>query len=114
MCGRAVAPRISISGTWNLPGGKAGFKMEGMKTIKGQPSWRIASDRVEAFVTELGGQIGPIMFDRRGRKIAPYSVAPWAEEKLPPKMPAIFSACPLGGMPRRSAARNIPCMGKPP
>ena len=88
--------------------------MEGMKTIKGQPSWRIASDRVEAFVTELGGQIGPIMFDRRGRKIAPYSVAPWAEEKLPPKMPAIFSACPLGGMPRRSAARNIPCMGKPP
>jgi len=66
--------------------------MRGMKIILGQPSWRIASDRVEAFVTELGGQIAPITFDRRGRKIAPYSVAPWAEEKLNCKMPAILQA----------------------
>ncbi len=78
--------------------------MGGMKSIKGQPSWRIASDRVEAFVTELGGQLGPITFDRQGRKIAPYSVAPWAEEKLPPKTPAIlralrgdFFCLPFGG-----------------
>jgi hypothetical protein len=63
-----------------------------MKRILGQPSWRIASDRVEAFVTELGGQIAPITFDRQGRKIAPYSVAPWAEEKLDPQMPAILKA----------------------
>ncbi len=78
--------------------------MRGMKIILGQPSWRIASDRVEAFVTELGGQIAPITFDRQGRKIAPYSVAPWAEEKLDPKMPAIlralrgdFFCLPFGG-----------------
>jgi hypothetical protein len=64
--------------------------MGGMKIIQGQSSWRIASDRVEAFVTKLGGQIAPITFDRQGRKIAPYSVAPWAEEKL--KMPAILQA----------------------
>jgi len=76
--------------------------MRGMKIILGQPSWRVASDRVEAFVTELGGQIAPITFDRQGRKIAPYSVAPWAEEKL--NMPAIlralrgdFFCLPFGG-----------------
>jgi len=75
-----------------------------MRIIQGQPSWRIASDRVEAFVTELGGQLGPIIFDRKGRRIAPYSVAPWAEEKLPPKTPAIlralrgdFFCLPFGG-----------------
>jgi hypothetical protein len=78
--------------------------MRGMKNILGQPSWRIASDRVEAFVTELGGQIAPITFDRQGRKIAPYSVAPWAEEKLDRNMPAIlralrgdFFCLPFGG-----------------
>jgi len=66
--------------------------MRGMKMILGQPSWRIASDRVEAFVTELGGQLAPVTFDRQGRKIAPYSVAPWAEEKLDRNMPAILQA----------------------
>jgi hypothetical protein len=78
--------------------------MRGMKIILGQPSWRIASDRVEAFVTELGGQIAPVTFDRHGRKIAPYSVAPWAREKLDQKTPAIlralrgdFFCLPFGG-----------------
>ncbi len=76
--------------------------MGGMKTVLGQPSWRIASDRVEAYITKLGGQIGPIVFDRQGRRIAPYSVAPWAEEKQ--KLPAIlrtlrgdFFCLPFGG-----------------
>ena len=79
-------------------------KMGGMKIILGQPSWRLASDRVEAFVTQLGGHLAPVTFDRRGRKIAPYSVAPWAEEKLDRKMPAIlralrgdFFCLPFGG-----------------
>jgi hypothetical protein len=66
--------------------------MRGMKLIKGQPSWRIASNRVEAFVTQLGGQLGPITFDRKQRKIAPYSVAPWAQEKLDPRTPAMLQA----------------------
>jgi hypothetical protein len=75
-----------------------------MKTIHGQPSWRIASNSVEAFVTQLGGHIGPVIFDRKGRKIAPYSISPWAEEKPAPKTPAIikvlrgdFFCLPFGG-----------------
>jgi hypothetical protein len=75
-----------------------------MKTIAGQPSWRIASSDVEAYVTELGGHLAPVIFDRRGRKIAPFSVSPWAEEKLdrsiPPLLQALrgdFFCMPFGG-----------------
>jgi len=56
----------------------------------GQPSWRLASDEVEAFVTQTGGHIGPVTFQIGGRKIQPYSVAPWAEEKLDAKLPSIL------------------------
>src|ERR1700684_2469947 len=72
--------------------------------VCGQPSWRLASSEVEAFVTEKGGQLGPVTFERRGRKIRPYSVTPWAEEKgdttLPPIMQVLrgdFFCLPFGG-----------------
>jgi len=75
-----------------------------MKTIHHQPSWRVASDRVEAFVSQTGGQIAPVTFDRKGRRIAPYSIAPWVDEKVDPKTPAIirvlrgdFFCLPFGG-----------------
>jgi hypothetical protein len=61
-----------------------------MNTILGQRSWRLASDSVEAFVTETGGHVGPVTFDRKKRKIQPYSVAPWALDKISPKEPAII------------------------
>jgi hypothetical protein len=62
------------------------------RMIHGQPSWRLVSSRVEAFVTEMGGQLGPVTFDRKGRKLRPYSVAPWAEERLDPSQPSIIEA----------------------
>ncbi len=72
--------------------------------VFGQPSWRIASDCVEAFVTELGGHLAPVVFDRKQRKIQPYSIAPWAEERLDPSIPPIlrvlrgdFFCMPFGG-----------------
>src|ERR1019366_2064332 len=64
----------------------------GKQIIHGQPSWRLASAQVEAFVTELGGHLGPITFDRKGRKLQPYSVAPWAEEQTDPSLPSILKA----------------------
>ena len=64
----------------------------GKQIIHGQPSWRLASSSVEAFVTELGGHLGPITFDRKGRKLQPYSVAPWAEEETDPSLPSIIKA----------------------
>jgi len=62
------------------------------RIVSGQPSWRLTSTVVEAFVTEMGGHLGPITFDRKGRKLQPYSVAPWAEERSEPSLPLIIKA----------------------
>jgi len=58
--------------------------------VLGQPSWPLRTRDVELYVTELGGHLGPVTFDRTGRKIQPYSVAPWAEEKIDPAAPVIL------------------------
>lgn len=72
--------------------------------VFGQPSWRLASTNVEAFVTVRGGHLGPVTFDRKGKKLQPYSVAPWAEEVVDPSLPPIlrvlrgdFFCLPFGG-----------------
>jgi len=79
-------------------------KQPAKRKIHGQPSWRLASKDVEAFVTEIGGHLGPVTFERRGRKIQPFSVAPWAQERFnPPLKPIIqvlrgdFFCLPFGG-----------------
>ncbi len=75
-----------------------------LRVVRGQPSWRIASDQVEAFVTETGGHIAPVTFDRRDKRIRPYSVAPWVEEPeaaaLGPALRVLrgdFFCMPFGG-----------------
>jgi len=90
-----------------------------LRTIHGQPSWRLASCEVEAFVTQTGGQLGPVTFDRRGQKIQPYSVAPWAEERFqPPLKPIIrvlrgdFFCCPFGGNATPFGRENHPVHGE--
>jgi hypothetical protein len=75
-----------------------------LKTVLGQPSWTITSDDVQLSVTRTGGHVAPVVFDRRGRKIAPYSIAPWHDEKLPAGTPPLikvlrgdFFCMPFGG-----------------
>ena len=51
--------------------------------VLGQPSWCVRSTGVEAFVTELGGHLAPVVFDRQRRRIQPYALPPWWSEKLP-------------------------------
>jgi hypothetical protein len=79
-------------------------KSASLETVRGQPSWRLASRDVEAFVTVRGGHLGPVTFDRRHRKIQPYSMAPWTAEKPDPALPPIlrvlrgdFFCLPFGG-----------------
>jgi hypothetical protein len=91
----------------------------GKQIIYGQPSWRLASSSVEAFVTELGGHLGPITFDRKNRKLQPYSVAPWAEEQTDPSLPAIIKALrgdffclPFGGNASSFGAERHPVHGE--
>ena len=80
------------------------MKKPQLKTVEGQPSYRVATGDVEAYVTEVGGQLGPVTFDRKGTKIKPYSVAPWVKEKGISKLPPIlkvlrgdFFCLPFGG-----------------
>jgi hypothetical protein len=92
----AQAPGEAMKSKSKNPGAK--------RMVFGQPSWRLASNEVEAFVTERGGHLGPVTFERRRRKIRPYSVAPWAEEKFDPPLPSViqvlrgdFFCLPFGG-----------------
>jgi len=90
------------------------------KRVLGQPSWPVNSNTVEAFVTQLGGHLGPVTFDRRGRRIQPYSVAPWAEEKTDPALPPILKALrgdffcmPFGGNTKPFRGERHPIHGEP-
>lgn len=91
-----------------------------LQKVLGQPSWRVATPRVEAFVTQTGGHLGPVTFDRRGKKIAPLSVAPWAEEELDRSTPAIirvlrgdFFCMPFGGNETAYRGERHPVHGEP-
>jgi hypothetical protein len=62
----------------------------GLNIKLGQPSWRVATREVEAFVTAIGGHLGPVTFHVGGKIIQPFSVAPWAEEKTGSSQPSIL------------------------
>jgi hypothetical protein len=89
------------------------------KTICGQPSWPIASSTVEAYVTELGGHLAPVVYDRKGRRIQPFSVAPWCSEPetagLPPLLQSLrgdFFCMPFGGNDVPFGKEKYPCHGE--
>jgi hypothetical protein len=65
-------------------------KLAEKTTVFGQPSWQIASSTMEACVTEQGGHVGPVIYDRKGRHIQPYSVAPWWNETPPAGLPQML------------------------
>jgi hypothetical protein len=74
-----------------------------MQLVAGQPSFRIATDTAEAFVTRLGGHVAPVTFQLGGRRIQPFHIAPWAEEGPTGEPPIIdvlrgdFFCMPFGG-----------------
>src|SRR5438270_451992 len=72
----------------------------------GQPSWKLTSDRLEAWLTVLGGHLGPAWFilNPASTRINPLSVAPWAQENVAEDTPQIirslrgdFFCLPFGG-----------------
>lgn len=72
---------------------------------RGQPGWHFRNDTVDAWLTQLGGHLGPVTFRLAdGREVQPFAVAPWAEEKLAPDTPNVlralrgdFFCAPFGG-----------------
>src|SRR5205085_926832 len=73
----------------------------------GQPSWRISTCDVEAFVTETGGHLGPVTFRIGGKKIQPFAIAPWAEETTPRNLPAMLKFSEASGSGRLSTSRFL-------
>lgn len=61
-----------------------------LRVHHGQPSWQLASPKVRAAVTRLGGHLAPVVFRAGGRDIEPFSVAPWAEEPAARRLPPIL------------------------
>lgn len=75
-----------------------------LHTVHGQPSWSFRSSHVHANLTKLGGHLGPVAFRLPHRLVTPFSVAPWAEEKIAPDTIALlralrgdFFCAPFGG-----------------
>lgn len=74
------------------------------RVVFGQKSWRLASDRVEAFLTCTGGHLGPVTFQTEAGPVQPFAIAPWHGEKLPAGSPGVmaplrgdFFCLPFGG-----------------
>jgi len=89
-----------------------------LRTVEGQPSYRLANAQVELFLTRLGGHLAPITFDRGDRKLRPMHVAPWAKEKLASDTPAIlralrgdFFCMPFGGNEKPYRGTTFPAHG---
>jgi len=83
-----------------------------------QPSWRLATRKVEAFVTRLGGHIGPVTFHLGRRRVQPFAVAPWHAEEprgLPPVLAALrgdFFCLPFGNNTRPFRGEQHPPHGE--
>lgn len=72
------------------------------RTIAAQKSWIFGTPQVKAALTCRGGHLGPVRFRLGRRWVAPFDVAPWAEEDvsaLPPLLQALrgdFFCMPFG------------------
>jgi len=90
-----------------------------VKKIFGQQSFVIRNKNVEAAITELGGHLGPVTFLLGKRKVSPFSVAPWWNEKLAAGTPALlralrgdFFCLPFGGNGKAWRGENHPPHGE--
>jgi hypothetical protein len=85
----------------------------------GQPSWRLASDRVEGWVTRQGGHLAPVQFVLPRLKVQPFAIAPWATESVDRATPAMlrslrgdFFCMPFGGNETAFRAERHPPHGE--
>ncbi len=95
------------------------MKKAKLTTVQGQPSFKISTNTVEAFVTQLGGHLGPVTFKIGTKKIQPYSVAPWATESTDKSLNPIikvlrgdFFCMPFGGNDKSYKGEKHPIHGE--
>lgn len=53
-----------------------------VEKVAGADSWLLNKGHVEAALTHQGGHLAPVTFKLGSRRISPYSIAPWADEKM--------------------------------
>jgi hypothetical protein len=58
--------------------------MQSVKCIdNSQPGWKLSNDKVELFITELGGHLAPVNFNiDSATVIQPYYISPWQNESI--------------------------------
>lgn len=80
-----------------------------VEAVHGEPSLRIESDRVTAWVTLRGGHVAPVAFRVGDRIVEPYSLAPWLPGEIPGIDPLLdvlrgdFWCLPFGAQPHGPA-----------
>lgn len=89
------------------------------RIVFNQPSWRIKSDAVEAFLTCRGGHLAPVTFRTAAGPVQPFAVAPWHGESLPAGLPGVlrplrgdFFCAPFGGNAEPWHGENHPVHGE--
>jgi len=88
------------------------------RIVASQPSFLIENEEIEAYITESGGHLAPVIFDRKRRKLQPFYVAPWAEENWPdqPKILQVlrgdFFCFPFGGNDKPYRGEKHPVHGE--
>jgi len=60
-----------------------------LKTICGQPSWHVGAKGINAWITRVGGHLGPVSLDFGSIKSMPLSLNSWAPHASAPAIPAI-------------------------
>ncbi len=56
----------------------------------GAPCYWLRGDRIELFVTAIGGHLGPVSFKLKHRWVRPHSLPPWQPDDLHPDLPPVL------------------------
>ena len=65
-------------------------KIHPLSLQHGIPSYWLQSDRVELFLSELGGHLGPVRFKLKHRWVSPYALAPWKPDEVEASCPSFY------------------------
>ncbi len=75
-----------------------------LKSVHGEPSFKLANKLVELYVTRRGGHLAPVHFRIGNRTVQPYALAPWKSDELNENMPPVirvlrgdYFCLPFGG-----------------
>lgn len=72
-------------------------------SVHGETSFHLSTPEVDAWLTERGGHLAPVVFHLPGRDVSPFALAPWTPDEYPDLPPLLsvlrgdFLCLPFGG-----------------